>query len=61
MRSKKVTDVIRMADAHRAGARGYDCKSAPESAHQVRALTIVPFSFSLRCRAYWSNRDAYRP
>lgn len=27
--SKKVTDVIRMADAHNAGIRGYDCEYSP--------------------------------
>lgn len=41
----KISLLVRMADQYRAGKRGYD----------------LPFGFSLRCRAYWSEDDAYRP
>ncbi|EIW71580.1 hypothetical protein TREMEDRAFT_27838 [Tremella mesenterica DSM 1558] len=37
--TRKISDVLDMADAYRAGVRGYE----------------HPHSFSLRCRAYWSG------
>lgn len=41
----KFSSLLRVADRYREGARGYD----------------LTFPFSLRCRAYWSDEDAYRP
>lgn len=43
--TNKITDMMRLVDKHRNGARGYD----------------LPHGFSLRCRAYWSDQDSYRP
>ncbi|ORX35459.1 hypothetical protein BD324DRAFT_632928 [Kockovaella imperatae] len=43
--TRKVDDVVRMSEEHRAGVRGYD----------------FPFGFSSKCRRYWSDDDSYRP
>ncbi|ODN78592.1 hypothetical protein L202_04199 [Cryptococcus amylolentus CBS 6039] len=41
----KVDHILEMADHYRGGSRGYE----------------FPYGFSMRCRAYWSNDDSYRP
>jgi hypothetical protein len=59
MSRRKISDIIRMADAHNAGVRGYDCEVG-SCLTRIYADLSVPHSFSLRCRAYWSD-NAYRP
>nr|XP_019009410.1 uncharacterized protein I206_06059 [Kwoniella pini CBS 10737]OCF48191.1 hypothetical protein I206_06059 [Kwoniella pini CBS 10737] len=44
--TNKVSHLLKMADHHRAGSRGYE----------------FPYGFSMRCRSYWSGGNgAYRP
>ncbi|GHJ89456.1 hypothetical protein NliqN6_5858 [Naganishia liquefaciens] len=43
--TNKISDMIRLVDQYRSGARGYD----------------LPNGFSLRCRSYWGDDEAWRP
>ncbi|OWZ54426.1 hypothetical protein C349_03544 [Cryptococcus neoformans var. grubii Br795] len=43
--TNKISHILEMADHYREGSRGYE----------------FPYGFSMRCRAYWSDENGYRP
>ncbi|ADV22474.1 Hypothetical Protein CGB_E3050W [Cryptococcus gattii WM276] len=43
--TNKISHILEMADHYREGSRGYE----------------FPYGFSLKCRAYWSDQNGYRP
>lgn len=57
----KITDMVRLADQFNAGARGYDCEFKDRTDDAGLTGMLVPNGFSLRCRAYWGNDEAWRP
>lgn len=61
--TNKISHILEMADHYREGSRGYECQYRWYllPMYKVNLFSLVPYGFSMRCRAYWSDENGYRP